>query len=120
MALEKIYIYIYCSCLLHCSFEWAIMLAWVGECQLIEISGHGLPAYRPLEKKILCHVPQTELRIVSMSHKVTNTWFPKRNVQIGLCCLHRKPQSNVKPVQLSKPVKSTAVGKTVSDHVIVM
>ena len=69
------------------------------------------------------HVSQIELRTVSMSHNVTNTWFPKRLVQIGLLCLHRKPQTSVRLVQsgqLFRRVKSTAAGKTVSDHVIVM
>ena len=43
-------------------------------------------------------------------------------MQIGLRCLHRKPQASVRPGQsgqLFRPVKSAADAcKTVSDHVI--
>ena len=39
-------------------------------------------------------------------------------MQIGLRCLHRKPQASVRPGQSgqSKSVKSDVAGKTVSDH----
>ena len=68
-------------------------------------------------------VSQIELRPVSMSHNVTNKCFYQCRVQIGLRCLHRKPQASVRPGQsgqLFRPVKSAPAGKTVSDHVIVM
>ena len=58
------------------------------------------------------HVSQIE---TYRKHNVTNTW----RMQIGLRCLHRKPQASVRhgqSGQLFRPVKSVAAGKTVLDQ----